>query len=77
MCGIEYFVMPEGPNWTVRMQNHDSTRYDTLEQAIEAAMEAARGAHKCGFSAEVFVHRAQGGWATFARHGEVLADYED
>ena len=64
MSGIEYFVMPEGANWKVRIANQDPTTYDTLQEAIEAATEAARGARKCGFPAEVFVHRAQGGWAS-------------
>jgi Uncharacterized protein conserved in bacteria (DUF2188) len=58
---IEYFIVPEGANWAVRVDS-DSTPYQTLAEAIEAAMEVARGARRCGFAAEVFVHRAQGGW---------------
>jgi hypothetical protein len=61
---IEYLVEPDGANWKVRLQSEDSFPYGTLEEAIEAATEAARGARKCGFSAEVFVRRAQGGWTS-------------
>jgi Uncharacterized protein conserved in bacteria (DUF2188) len=61
---IEYFVVPDGATWKVRIDNHDSTPYDTLDEAIEAAFEAARGAGKCGFSANVLVLQAQGGWAS-------------
>jgi Uncharacterized protein conserved in bacteria (DUF2188) len=64
MSGIEYFVVPEGANWKIRVQDQDFTRHDTLREAIEAAMEAARAARKCGFAADVFVPRAQGGWAS-------------
>jgi hypothetical protein len=38
--------------------------YDTLAEAAEAAFEAARAAGKCGFSANVLVLQAQGGWAS-------------
>jgi Uncharacterized protein conserved in bacteria (DUF2188) len=62
-AGIEYFIVPEGPNWAVRIDS-DSTPYQTLAEAIEAAMEVARGARRCGFAAAVFVHRAQGGWTS-------------
>ena len=64
MSGIEYFVVPEGANWKIRVQDQDSTRYDTLREAMEAAVNAARGARVCGFAAAVFVPRAQGGWAS-------------
>jgi hypothetical protein len=37
---------------------------NTLREAIEAALEAARGAGKCGFFASVLVLQAQGGWAS-------------
>jgi Uncharacterized protein conserved in bacteria (DUF2188) len=60
---IEYFVVPDGAIWKVRIDNHDSTPYETLEEAIKAAMEAACGAGKCGFFANVLVLQAQGGWA--------------
>jgi hypothetical protein len=60
---IDYFVVPDGATWKVRIDNHDSTPYETLEEAIKAAMEAARGARKCGFSANVCVRRTQGDWA--------------
>jgi len=60
---IDYLVVPDGATWRVRIDNHDSTPYETLEEAIEAAMEAARGARKCGFSANVCVLRTQGDWA--------------
>jgi hypothetical protein len=58
---IKYFIVPEGADWTVRVDS-DSTPYQTLAEAIEAAMEVARGGRRCGFAAEVFVHRVQGGW---------------
>jgi len=61
---IEYLVEPDGANWKVSLQSEDSSPYDTLEEAIEAAIEAARGARKCGFSSGVFVRRAQGSWAS-------------
>ena len=50
MSEIEYLVEPDGANWKVRLQSEDSFPYGTLEEAIEAATEAARGARKCGFS---------------------------
>ena len=61
MSGIEYFVVPEGANWKIRVQDQDSTRHATLREAIEAAVDAARGAQVCGFATAVFVPRAQGG----------------
>jgi len=64
MSEIEYFVVPDGANWKVRLQSEDSCSYDTLKEAIEAAVEAARGARKCGFTAGVFVHRTPDGWTT-------------
>jgi Uncharacterized protein conserved in bacteria (DUF2188) len=67
MPGFEYFVVPEGENWKIRVQNEDCTLYGSLAEAIEAALEAARGARKFGFSAEVFVHRAQGDCARVTR----------
>ena len=60
---IEYFVVPDGATWKVRIENQDSPSYDTLDEAIRAA-QAARGARKCGFSANVFIRRAEGGWAS-------------
>ena len=63
MAGIDYFIVPEGAKWAVRI-DEDSTPYETLLDAIEAAMEAARGARRFGFPTRVFVHRAQEGWAS-------------
>jgi hypothetical protein len=60
MPGFDYFVVPEGSNWKIRVEDEDCTLCGSLAEAIEAALEAARGARKCGFSAEVFVHQAQG-----------------
>jgi hypothetical protein len=64
MSEFEYFVVSEGETWKIRIQNQDSAPYDSLEEAIQAALETARGARKCGFSADVFVHRAQGDWVS-------------
>jgi Uncharacterized protein conserved in bacteria (DUF2188) len=64
MPAFKYFIVPEGANWAVRIDSDFSIPYPTLAEAIEAAMEVARGARRCGFTAEVFVHRAQGDWAS-------------
>ena len=72
MVDIEYFVVPDGATWKVRIDNHESTPYETLDEAIEAALEAARGARKCGFSASVLVPHAQGGWASLERRAAVV-----
>jgi hypothetical protein len=71
---IEYFIVPEGANWAVRVDS-DSTPYQTFAEAIEAAMEVARGARRCGFAAEVFVHRPQGAGRAFCtcRVGQLVA----
>ena len=61
---LEYFILPEGANWKVRLQDQDSSSYGALEEAIEAAIEAARGALKFGFSAAVFLPGAPGGWTS-------------
>ncbi len=47
----------------------DSSSYGALEEAIEAAIEAARGALKFGFSAAVFLPGAQGGWTSVPIRG--------
>ena len=60
---IEYFVVPDGANWKVKLQSGDSAPYETLEEAIEAAVEAAQAAGRFGFSAQVFVRR-DSGWMT-------------
>jgi len=57
-------IMPEGAYWEVRLQNQDSSPNYTLAEALEAAIEAGRGDHKCGLSAGVFVPRAHGGWTS-------------
>jgi hypothetical protein len=75
MSEFEYFVVPEGGTWKIRIQNQDSTPYDTLDEAIQAALEAARGARKCGFSANVFVNRTQGGWASVCGGREARAKF--
>jgi hypothetical protein len=62
MLKIEFFIVPEGPTWKVRFHDQDSTPYETLQEAIEAAIEEARGCRKLGLSAEVFVPQAQGCW---------------
>jgi uncharacterized protein DUF2188 len=64
MTEMEYFIVPEGATWKVTLHNQDSISYETLEEAIEAAIELARGARTFGFSTEVFVPRAEGGWAS-------------
>jgi hypothetical protein len=74
---IEYFVVPDGATWKVRIDNHDSTPYDTLQEAIKAAMDAARGARKCGFSTNVLVLQAQGGWASVEGRAAVAEHQSD
>jgi hypothetical protein len=74
---IEYFVVPDGATWKVRIDNQDSTPYDTLQEAIKAAMDAARGARKCGFSTNVLVLQAQGGWASVEGRAAVAEHQSD
>ena len=64
MFEMEFFIVAEGPTWKVRLHDQDSTSHETLEGAVEAAIEAARGCRKFGFSAAVFVPQAQGGWTS-------------
>ena len=67
MLKIEFFIVSEGSTWKVRLHDQDSTPYETLQEAIEAAIEEARGCRTFGICTEVFVPQAQGGW--WSLHG--------
>ena len=41
MLKIEFFIVPEGAAWKVRLHDQDSAPYQTLQEAIEAAIEEA------------------------------------
>jgi hypothetical protein len=65
----EYFVVPEAGKWKLRLEGVDYSPYETLEDAIEAAVEAAHAAGKSGFAATVLVQNGSGKWVAVWTYG--------
>lgn len=57
----EFLIVPDRLKWKVRLESIDSP-CETLEEAIEFAVEGAHAAGKSGFDAEVVVQEPDGSW---------------
>jgi hypothetical protein len=64
MSGIEYFVVPEGANWKIRVQDQDFTRHDTLREAIEAVWKPLVQAASAVSLLTCSCPEHRGGWAS-------------
>jgi len=58
----EFLIVPDRLKWKVRLESIDSSPCETLEEAIEFAVEGAHAAGKSGFDAEVVVQEPDGSW---------------
>jgi len=52
---VEYLIVPDSGMWKIALGLIEYSPYKTVEQAIEAAVEAAHAAGKSGFSARVLM----------------------
>ena len=57
----EFLIVPDRLKWKVRLESVDSSPCETLEEAIEFAVEG-HAAGKSDFDAEVVVQEPDGSW---------------
>jgi|RhiMetdeSRZDD1v2_1073273.scaffolds.fasta_scaffold553247_3 hypothetical protein len=58
----EFLIVPDRLKWKVRLESIDSSFCETLEEAIEFAVEGSHAAGKSDFDAEVVVQEPDGFW---------------
>ena len=69
MPRAEYFILADGVKWKIKLGTLEYSFYDTLEEAMAVAIDAAHAAGKSGFEARVGLQTADGSYRPIWTYG--------